>query len=320
MDTLFLWMLGASICSGLAVGLFVLWVSPFRTPTRLHARSAPYTQVACNKLGVLPRNPSAVVFLPPLSLPMRLVGRICYPLFGRVPFLADQFGIGQKGEENVALRLRQAGKNPDLDQYRATQMQWSVVLAGIFGIIVYVGTAGSLFLALLFAALGFILVASSQSARLDTAIARRSVRMVRELPPTLTAIATRAFAGQTLNVAIADITRDGEGVFLHELRAVLATTRREGDFPDAFGLAREQAADPTVQRVFSLFGTAARYGATDFGQKLIELVQELDTRRARAARDEATRRRLGMAVITIVFMAPVVVLMLAAPTFSLFYS
>ena len=282
-------------------------------PTRaLAPRVRPYAQLSRSRLG---RSADAAL-LPGLggTVSAATVGRVFAPL---VSAAAARFSsmVDAGGEEQLRLRLRQAGfSDTSPEQYRIRQLSWAAgatVAAGLFG-----GLVGGSAFVLGFGALGLIYGATYWRGRVNRAITTRSARMRVELYTVAHLLAMLIRTGHGPMHAVRSVIDRGRGPVVDELSEAMAWIAGGMSEADAFERLAEDTPEPAAGRLYRLLASGIQAGG-DLGTALLTVSDDLRSARREDLEREATRRRGAMLVPTIVVMAPVVLIFIAAPLPSL---
>ena len=224
--------------------------------------------------------------------------------------------IATSSTDHLALRLRQAGMYPDLQETERVQeyrvrsllrsLGWSGAL-GFFGLVV----SGPPFM-LLFAVLGFVYGVLSARARLDKGVAARRERLRGELYTVNQLLAMRTRVGGGIADAIRHVVIRGNGVLVEELAEVLRLHESGIALSEALQRAARLTPEPEAARTFLVLATAQDRGA-DLGQALLDLSKDLRAARREELQREASKRRLLMVIPIVVVLAPIVLLFIGGP-------
>jgi Flp pilus assembly protein TadB len=280
---------------------------------RLATRLRPYAGLARSRLGTGYADVSVASLV---NVDDRsVVRRVFEPTSVR---LAAQLGrlLDTGDAETLALRLRQAGfENSDPTAYRMRQLAWTVcglILGGTLGVMVLESASGTLLMLVAFGFPASIL----QRNRLESAIARRRLRMRVEVYTIAQLVAVHLRTGYGPVQAIRSVCAVGSGPVIEELREVLSWMSG-GVMPRA-AYERQAAVtpEPAAARLYRLLGASATSGG-DIGPSLLAAaVDQRSERRDELARS-AVRRRTAMLVPLLLLIAPVMVLFVGAALPSL---
>lgn len=280
-----------------------------RPRPRLAQRVRPYTVVTRSALGRGPDPrrapaPSVVVsggtlgrlFGPPVMAVGRRLGRV----------------IESRGDENLALRLRQAGiLDVTPEEYRLRQVAQGLLVAVAFG------SASALLLRAPMVILGSVLAgftfgSTRARARVDRAIEERAARIRQELYTVNQLLALHVRTGAGPVQAVQRVVDRGRGAVVEDLGALLSWTRHGMSESDAFRRAADLTPEPSAARTYRLLASGSERGA-DLASALLALSEDLREVRREQLRKSAVRRRAGMLLPTIGILAPIMLLFIAAP-------
>ena len=278
-------------------------------PTRaLAPRVRPYAQLSRSRLG---RSADATL-LPGLggSVSPATVGRVFAPLLSAA---AKRFSnlVDAGGEDHLRLRLRQAGfADTSPEQYRMRQLSWATaatVGAGFFG-----GLVGGSAFVLGFGGLGLIYGATYWRGKVNRAITTRAARMRVELYTVAHLLAMLIRTGHGPMHAVRAVLERGRGPVVEELSEAMSWIAGGMSEADAFERLAEDTPEPAAARLYRLVASGIQAGG-DLGTALLTVSDDLRAARREDLEREATKRRGAMLVPTIVVMAPVVLVFIAAP-------
>lgn len=210
---------------GLGLWLVVLRLPACRRPT-LDDRLAPYLRDASRPSALLAR-PS------PLRTPFPVLERLLAPVMSDAARAVERV---MGGAASVRQRLERAGREPDVDGFRAEQVVWASLGAAtglVFGGLLWV--AGSIGPTLAVSMVG--LGASGAVLACDQALSRRArareARIVAEFPATAELLALAVAAGEGAIGALERVCRFSGGELAVELRRCLADARAGASLPEA---------------------------------------------------------------------------------------
>lgn len=293
--------LAVAVATAGAVGA-VAWFL-IRPLPRLAGRVRPYAPAARASLGVAPVDPR--------SHP-GVVAPIIAALGRGLSALVDA-----TSDEELAARLDQAGHFPDLPAaervgaHRRRQLRSFVVGLAAGAVVGWAvgwglpGVGGA-------AALGAVVGATRQRARLDRAIEARRERMRLEVYTVDQLLALRVRAGSGVLAAVGDVVARGQGAVVDELTDALAAVRAGTRPADAFGRLAATTAEPHCGRTYAALATAEERGS-DLAVTLFALADDVRRARRELLRRRAVRRRAAMLVPIIALLAPVMLLFITAP-------
>lgn len=292
-----------------AAGAWVL-VRPYQ---RLAGRVRPYTTVSRVRL-TRPADVRGTAHAGP-TFGDATLRRLFRPILDRV--LAS-FGrlVAASSTDRLALRLRQSGLYPELDDTERVQefrirsfarsVGWACGL-GVFGLLV----EGPVFM-VVFTLLGFTYGVLSARGRVDRAVTERRERMRGELYTVNQLIAMRTRVGGGVADAIRHVVIRGNGAFVDELAEVLRLHESGVAMSAALERAASLTSEPEAARTYSVLATAQERGA-DLGEALLDLSKDLRAARREELQRDASRRRLLMVIPIVVILAPIVLLFIGGP-------
>jgi len=291
----------AAVCSGIAVATAAwLLVKPLG---RLGPRVRPYSIASIVSLGGIPELAPA-----PASSFGAAVDSVAGWL-GRV--------MGEAGENEMQLRLRQADLFPDVPEerrlavYRLRQLSSTVVWIGLgFVAAVALGVRGGGALAV--AGLGGVVGATRWRGRLERAIDDRRTRLRIEVYTVNQLLAMRVRVGGGVVQAVRYVVDRGAGAMASELAEVLRLHRSGVPASEALATAARSTPESHVARTYWLLSSAEERGA-DLAGALLALSEDVREARREAIRRTATKRRAAMLIPTIAILAPIMLLFVAAP-------
>jgi Flp pilus assembly protein TadB len=285
----------------------------WRPTPRLATRVRPYTVVARTSLGrsadLVPREPRA-------STPTGLVARVFVP---PLRALATRLGglLGARSDEQLRLRLRQAGRRDvSIEEHRVRSLG-TAVLCGAVGAVPGIVLHQPI-LTLGLGACGLVYGAARARGRLDRAIGDRRERIRLELYTVNQLLAINLRTGAGPLQATQRIVDRGTGAMVEELDEVLAWVRSGMAEHEAFERAADLSPEPNAARTYKLIATGTERGA-DLALALRALSEDLRDARRDDLRKTATKRRAAMLVPTIAILAPVMLLFIAAPLPSIIF-
>ncbi len=277
---------------------------------RLHARVAPYTQVARSRLGVTaeptvnqlvglgetpPANPLRATFEPIVRHAATTVGNL----------------IDAADRPEMERRLRQAGMaDLTVEQYRTRQLATTVAgiaLGATTGLLLGRGAGLTLVLMVCVA----VPATTYWRNRVLKAIEARAGRMAVESYTVAQLLAVLLRTGHAPTDAVRTLVRQGDGHVIGELRQALEWTGGGLAAPDAYRRLADEAADPAVARLYRLLATGARSGG-DIATALLVLAEDIRSERRQELARHAARRRMAMVAPTLLLIAPVMLLFIAA--------
>ena len=289
----------AALSAGLVARHFI------RPERRLAPRVEPYAQPARVRLGLQP-DADVLVGRRRAATVIEVFGPALTEIARRVQGL-----LAGGDDDHLARRLAHAGiEPPDARQFRLRQTGAGAgygAAAAASGLVVGRDAVAVLLLAAAGAAAGVAL----QRGRLQSAIERRRERMRTELYTLTQLLAMLVRSSEAPLAAIRRMAAIGSGPVAGELATVSAQIAA-GSAPDvALEQMAESTAEPAAARLYRLLATATAVGG-DLAGALLAVSADLRAQRREDLEREAIRRR-GLMVAATLFMAPVMVLFVAAP-------
>ena len=270
-----------AVACGLGLG-FGLWLLVALTPRlsrpRLIDRVAPY---------VLDVSPGARELVARRTAdPLPVLGLVFAPLVGA---LRRGLGVLLGGPDATARRLRQAGSQLTVEQFRGRQLLWAAVGA-VVGVLAAIAAARSSAVPLI-GQLGIVLVFSASGVALRDHLLQRAAkarlaRMASELPTVLEFLTLSLSAGEGILDATRRIARISGGELAGELGRAIADVNTGLPFADSItAVARDLDLPPFTRFVEQVTG------ALDRGTPIVEVLRA----QAQDSRDDAKRQLLELA-------------------------
>ncbi len=218
--------------------------------------------------------------------------------------------------DTLRLRLRQAGwADTDPEQYRIRQLAWTVagiVTGALVGAVWFGSVAGVVVFVVGFGFFG----ATRLRGRVQSAITERRRRMQSEAYTVAQLVAVHIRTGHGPIEAVRAVCGLGRGPVIDELREALSWIAGGMSPQRAYDKLAEMTPEPAAARLYRLLSASSRTGG-DVAQALLAVAADLrDERREQIAR-AAVRRRTAMLLPLLLFIAPVMVLFVAAALPSL---
>ena len=304
-------MILAAALSALVALLTVRIVAPPRL--RLARRIRPY--------GVNRISGALIVPQVPVGSALKVLARFAFaPLVRRISRLVDRDG----GAATAALRLRQAGLYPGMDDelaveaFRISQLEvgFGYVVAAV---VVSVGFGFPASRSLTLCLLAVVIAVARHRGAIDRAIRRRRDLMRIEIYTVNQLLAMRVRAGGGVMYAVQQIVSRGQGEVVSELAEVLRLHRSGLRAGEAFQRLAAVTPEPACARTYGLLGASEERGS-DLASALLELSEDVRESRREAMRRAATRRRAAMLVPIIGILAPVMLLFVGAPLPRIIFS
>ncbi len=300
----------AVLCGYVAAGLAAMLVRP---PATLEHRLRPYVQLRRTRLGQRADVNAALAI--DSTAQFGPVRRIFNPILEGAAGLVARL-VDSGDEADVARRLRQAGLgHVSAREYRMSQAGRALV--GTIG-----GVLGGLWLGAVWGSPGFwavvgVLLGSgwgftSARSKVNTAIEERTRTMRLELYTVAHLLSMLVRANHTPAMAIRKITDRGRGPVVDELRQAQTWVAGGLTLSEAMERLAAETPEPSAARVYRILGEASQQGA-DVAQSLLTVAHGLRVERREEIERLGTRRRGAMILPTLLVMAPVVFLYVAAP-------
>lgn len=304
--------LPGAICAGFAVSFLVLTVFPPRR--RLRPRMHDYTLVARAKLGSGP-GALSLARRPPPAIP-GAVAEVFGPMFES---LTRRFGGLTRFQDDDALelQLRQAGVRGIAPKAYRQQQFILAFLGAVAGLTTGAGLgavvgSNAAAVALLLGTAGFALGAVWKTAELARRIRERQARLRDELFSLCHVLAISARATPNLLHLTEAVTSRGRGELVGELREVLVSVESGTPPALAFGEAARLTAEPAAARLYRAMASAYESGG-DLADALLAQSADIRDLQREEAKRLATKRRAGMLAPMLVFLAPIMIIFVAAP-------
>ncbi|MDW3212637.1 MAG: type II secretion system F family protein [Ilumatobacteraceae bacterium] len=217
--------------------------------------------------------------------------------------------VDASNSTSAELRLRQAGLDLTVEQYRTRQLAYTVgaVVAGAAIGVVLGGSAG---IVLLLAVLGGLWGATRWRGRVDRLITKRRERMRSELYTICQLLAIYLRTGDTPAGAVDRLVRRSRGEVVGELAAGAAQVRNGVPVAVAFERLTSTTPEPAAARLYRALASTWAAGGDD--QALFALAEDM---RASAREDLArqmAKRETAMALPLVMVIGPILILFVAA--------
>jgi tight adherence protein C len=217
--------------------------------------------------------------------------------------------------QELAARLRRAGADITVEQFRAHQVVWGVggLALGTVAAVLLAATRGSspVALVVLIAAVG-VGGAVARDYMLTRAVASREQRIVAELPTVAELLALSVAAGEGAVGALERVSRSTHGVMSEELRATLAASRTGTPLAQALTQLADRTGAVPLRRFADGVATAVERG-TPLAEVLRAQAQDVRTAGQRALMEEGGKREIAMMVPVIFLILPVTVVFAVFP-------
>ena len=291
-----------------------------RPPRRLGPRVRPYITATRVELGLSPdilglANPGPAfgegtirrLLSPMLSGPLDRLARL-------LVFMDD---------EELALRLRQSGLYPGIDEaqrpqvYRMGTLGRVVLFAsGLSAFALFVGSSGAR--VILFGVAGAFIGVFLARSRLTEGVRRRRESIRAELYTINQLVAMYTRVGGGAIQAIRYVVNRAQGAAVDELTEVTLLHERGWSFGEALKRAERLTPEPEAGRSYRLMATCQEQGS-DLAEALLGLSKDLRAVRRDDVRRRAARRRIIMVIPVVVILGPITMLFLAAPIPSIVF-
>lgn len=284
---------------------------------RLHQRLAPYTQTARSRLGA-PLEPAYLQLANPTTRPAGVTpprpGNPVVEVFGPIARrAAGALGtlIDAADRDALQRRLRQAGMaHLSVDQYRMRQLATTaagISLGAATGLLLHRSTALMLVLIICCG----VPAATWWRNKALRAIETRAQTMRIETYTIAQLLAVLLRTGHAPIDAVRTLTTQTSGAITTELRQALEWTNGGLAAADAYRRLAEDAVDPAVARLYRIIATGTRSGG-DIASALLVLAEDVRNERRQELARQAARRRMAMIAPTLLLIAPVMLLFIAA--------
>jgi pilus assembly protein TadC len=243
---------------------------------------------------------------------VRLFGPIILSMAHAVGRVADRMG-----EEQLTLRLRQAGFYPGVED-RDRVASYRLAVLGTAATFVCLGAGISIVLrqstaVVLAASIAFGVVGATRvRGRLDRALEKRRSTMKIEISTINQLLAIRVRSGSGIIHAVGEIAERGTGEVVGELITALRMHRSGMSAPAVFRRLANLTPEPYCARTYKLLASSEEMGV-DLASGLRALADDARQARREAMRRSATKKRSAMLIPTIAILAPVMLLFVAAP-------
>ncbi len=297
---------------GALIGLLTgvgLWLVVLRVPwsrrATLDDRLAPY-------LRDTPRPSRLLASRSTLGTPFPVVERLLAPVMTDAARAVERV-LG--GASSARRRLERAGRDPDVDAFRAEQVVWGslaagagVIAAGLLWVAGSLGPISASGLVLLAAVAG--VVACDQA--LTRAARVREERILAEFPTTAELLALAVGAGEGAVGALERVCRFSSGELATELRRCLADARAGASLPAALQRLGERTGLPSLARFVDGVVVAVERG-TPLADVLRAQAEDVREASRRALMEAGGRKEIAMMIPVVFFVLPVTVLFAVFP-------
>ncbi len=286
---------------GLGMALLVAWWRA-RTP-RLADRIAPHVRASVAEELRLRAEPMT---------PFPTVERLIAPVVRDGSRWIERWG---SPTQELRARLRRAGADLTVEQFRAHQVVWGVsgMALGTVAAVLLAATRGSSpFALVVLVATAGVGGALARDYLLARAVARREARIVAELPTVAELLALSVAAGEGAVGALERVSRSTHGVMAEELRATLAASRTGTPLAQALTQLADRTGAMPLRRFADGVATAVERG-TPLAEVLRAQAQDVRSAGQRALMEEGGKREIAMMVPVIFLILPVTVVFAVFP-------
>ena len=286
---------------GLGLVFIGMWTRA-RKPT-LVARISPFVRTGL--ADEIERRDTTMTPLPALE-------RLLAPVVRDIGRLIGQWG---SPSADVARRLRRAGSDATVEQFRAQQVAWG---AGGLGVGIGVALlAMAVRDAPLLAALALVVVATAlgvlgRDMWLTRTVKQHERRLLAELPTIAELLALSVTAGESALGALERVSRTTSGALASELGQALADARAGVRLPDALTRMAQDTGVPALERFAEGVATAIERG-TPLADVLRAQAQDARSQGRQALVEEGGKREIAMMVPVVFLILPVTVIFAIFP-------
>ncbi|MDU0312618.1 type II secretion system F family protein [Phycicoccus sp. M110.8] len=298
---------GALLGAVLALGLVLVWKGlPLNRRATLDDRLLPYLRDA-------PR--------PSRLLTTRQVGggsalaELARPVVAGLGARLEQV-LGGAG--SVRRRLLRAGRNPEVERFRAEQVLWGaggLVLGSVAGAVMWLGEGGSVVPSVVVTFCGAGAGVVARDRWLTREAERREQRMLAEFPTVAELLALAVGAGEGAVGALERVCRLSHGELSAELARCLADARAGANLPTALqGLADRTGLTSLARFVDGMIIAVER--GTPLADVLRAQAQDVRETGRRAVMEAGGKKEIAMMVPVVFLVLPVTVLFAVYPGFA----
>ncbi|GAA3611978.1 type II secretion system F family protein [Marihabitans asiaticum] len=300
---------GAVLGAVLALGLVLIYQGlPRHRRATLDDRLAPYLRDA--------PKPSRLLAARTLSVTEALPA-VLRPVVGG---LATQVEGVLGGNPSVRRRLLRAGRDPEVDQFRAEQVLAGfagAVLGGLVGSVAMATRGSSVISLVLLVGLGFCFGVLARDTMLSRAADSREQQMLAEFPTIAELLALAVAAGEGAVGALERVVRTSEGELTRELRQCLADARAGANLPQALqGLADRTGLQSLARFVDGIVIAVER--GTPLADVLRAQAQDVREEGRRQVMEEGGKKEIAMMVPVVFFVLPITVVFAVFPGVEFF--
>lgn len=222
------------------------------------------------------------------------------------------------GASSVRRRLQRAGREPDVERFRAEQVLWGAIGVGVALVLILLGHLageGNAVLSLLFVGIAATLGVAARDWWLSHEARRREDRMLLEFPTIAELLALSVGAGEGATGALERVAALSQGELSSELRRCLADARAGANLPAALAGLADRTALPSLARFVDGIVIAVERG-TPLAEVLRAQAQDVREAGRRAVMEEAGKREIAMMVPVVFLVLPVTVVFAIFPGMS----
>lgn len=296
---------------GLALALSMLLVVrrlPRNRRATLDDRLAPY-------LRDTPR-PSRLLAQPDVSL-AAIIPTVLRPV---VTDLAGRVEQVLGGTASVRRRLLRAGREPQVDQFRAEQVIYGfggAVLGGLLGAAFVTSRGRSPIFVLLLILLGLGIGVVVRDSLLTREAQQREARMLTEFPTVAELLALAVAAGEGAVGALERVVRLSQGELADELGRCLADARAGANLPTALSGLAERTGLVSLARFVDGIIIAVERG-TPLAEVLRAQAQDVREEGRRQLMEAGGKKEIAMMVPVVFFVLPITILFALYPGLGFF--
>ena len=293
------------LITGLGLWLVVVRLPWLRRPT-LDQRLAPYVRDA-------PTSRLLPALIPSAGTPMRTLERLLAPVMVDAARWAERI---TGGPGTVRRRLDQLGEGGTIDAFRAEQVVWGVIGAGLglgLGLLAGALSEGlALVPVVALVVIGALLGVLGRDQWLTTQVRRREQAMLAEFPTVAELLALSVGAGEGAIGALERVARTCQGQLSVELRRTLADARAGASLVQALEGLAGRTSLPSLARFVDGVAVAVERGTplADVLRAQAQDVRELSRRRLIEA---GGKKEIAMMIPVVFLVLPVTVLFAVFP-------
>lgn len=288
---------------GLGVVLFLARLPGLRRPT-LDDRLAPYLRDAVPA--------SRLLADPPTTTGFRTLERLLAPVMGDAVRWVERISGGPGA---VRRRLDQLGSGQSVEQFRAEQVVWGVLGAGLgaaAGLSTVAGSRGSVVPVTGLVVVGAMLGVLGRDQALTSQVRRRSQRMLAEFPTVAELLALAVGAGEGPNSALERVSRTCNGELAAELRRALSDVRAGASLVQSLEGLAGRTSLPSVARFVDGLAVAVERG-TPLAEVLRAQAQDVRELARRRLIEAGGRKEVLMMIPVVFLILPITVLFAVYP-------